>query len=167
MSESTPRPNPWQRANRRLAATRLAAQLCSYALHHLDRPVIRLSRGRTSITSLATGLPVVMLTTVDAKSGQPRSVPLIGIPDGERVVLVASNWGHARHPGWYLNLRANPEATIVRSGHARKYLAYEATGSEYDSCWNLAAEQYMGYTSYKERTGGRKIPIMVLVPTGQ
>jgi F420H(2)-dependent quinone reductase len=167
MSEQTPHPNLWQRFNHRLAATPLAARVFSVTFHHLDRPVMRLSKGRTSITSMVTGLPVVTLTTLGAKSGQPRSVPLIGIPDGDKIVLIASNWGQTHHPGWYFNLRANPEASILRSGRTGKYLAHEAVGSEYDSYWSRAVELYIGYAAYKTRTGGRKIPIMVLIPTGQ
>jgi deazaflavin-dependent oxidoreductase (nitroreductase family) len=78
-------------------------------LHHLDRPVLRLSRGRYSLTRLLAGLPVVTVTTIGAKSGQPRSLPLVALPDGEHVILIASNYGQKHHPAWYYNLRAHPE----------------------------------------------------------
>jgi len=164
MDEKLPRPNAWQRFGHKFASTRLAARLFSVTFHHLDRPVIQLSKGRTSVTSLVTGLPVVTLTTIGAKSGQPRSVPLIGIPDGEKIILIASNWGQKHHPGWYFNLRANPKATILRSGKTRQYVAREIDGAEYDACWDLAVSLYIGYAAYKTRTGGRKIPILVLDP---
>lgn len=165
MAEQLPRPSWWQRLNQRVASTPLAARAFSYTLHHLDRPLIRVSQGRTSVTSLLTGLPVVTLTTIGAKSGASRSVPLIGIPDEEKVVLIASNWGQAHHPGWYFNLRAHPEADLSRSGRIRKYVAHEATGLEYAAYWNRAVRLYASYAAYKERPGGRKIPLMVLVPT--
>jgi deazaflavin-dependent oxidoreductase (nitroreductase family) len=166
MSEQLPHPAGWQRLNHRVASQRLVAKVFSLIFHHLDRPVIRLSHGRTSVTSWATGLPVVTLTTVGAKTGAMRSVPLIGIPDGDRVILIASNWGQAHHPGWYINLRAHPQAELLRAGRTGKYLAHEATGPEYETYWNRAVGLYVGYAAYKERTGGRKIPIMVLTPIG-
>lgn len=166
MTEQLPHPAGWQRAAHRFASQRLVARIFSHVFHHLDRPVIRLSHGRTSVTSWATGLPVVTLITVGAKSGAVRSVPLIGIPGGGKVILIASNWGQTHHPGWYFNLRAQPEAELLHAGHTGKYLAHEATGAEYDAYWNRAVGLYVGYAAYKERTGGRKIPIMVLAPIG-
>jgi len=126
--------------------------------------MIRMTHGRTSLTSLLTGLPVFTLATIGAKSGEIRSVPLVGMPDGDRIVLIASNWGQTRHPGWYFNLHAHPEAEISQSGHTRKYRAHEATGAEYERYWNRAGGLYAGYAAYQQRTGGRQIPIMVLTP---
>ncbi len=167
MTEQLPLPSWWQRLNQWIASTPLAARAFSYTFHHLDRPILRISQGRTSATSLLTGLPVVTLTTLGAKSGASRSVPLIGIPDKEKVVLIASNWGQRHHPSWYFNLRAHAEAELSQSGRTRKYVAHEATGPEYEAYWNHAVALYGGYAAYKERTGGRKIPIMVLVPTDE
>lgn len=158
------RPRLWQGFIQRIASLRPAAWFFSLILHHLDSLCIRLSKGRTSLTSLLTGLPVVRLTTIGAKSGKPWSVPLLGIPHGENVVLVASNWGQRRHPAWYYNLRAHPEARLLIKGQMQTYLAREATGPEYDACWRRAVETYAGYAAYKLRTGGRVIPIMVLSP---
>ncbi|MFQ5400521.1 MAG: nitroreductase family deazaflavin-dependent oxidoreductase [Anaerolineae bacterium] len=167
MSEQPFRPSWWRRLNQRIAAVPLAARLFAHVLHSLDRAVIRLSRGRFSLTGLLTGLPVVTLTTIGAKSGMARSVPLIGVPDDEQVILIASNWGQTHHPGWYFNLRAHPEVELSRSGRARKYMAHEAAGPEYDAYWRRAVELYAGYAAYRERTGGRKIPIVVLTPVGE
>jgi len=164
VSEQTFRPSWWRRLNRRIAAAPLAARLFTQVLHPLDRAVIRLSRGRVSLTGLLTGLPVVTLTTTGAKSGMARSVPLIGIPDNEQVILIASNWGQAHHPGWYFNLRAHPEVKLSWSGRTRRYVAREVTGLEYDAHWRRAVELYAGYAAYRERTGGRKIPIILLMP---
>jgi deazaflavin-dependent oxidoreductase (nitroreductase family) len=167
MTEQLPQPSWWQRLNQQVASLPLAARAFSYTFHHLDRPLIRLSHGRTSLTSLLTGLPVVTLTTIGAKSGAHRSVPLIGLPDEQKMVLIASNWGQAHHPGWYFNLRAHPEAVLSWSGRTQKYVAHEATGLEYEAYWNRAVGLYAGYAAYKERTSGRKIPIMVLVPSAE
>lgn len=85
-------------------------------LYHFDLPVLRLSRGRYSVTSLLAGLPVVTVTTIGAKSGQPRSLPLVAIPSGEAVILIASNFGQAHHPAWYYNLRAHLAVQLTRDG---------------------------------------------------
>jgi deazaflavin-dependent oxidoreductase (nitroreductase family) len=88
----------------------------------------------------------------------------VGIEDGERVVLIASNFGRSRHPAWYHNLRANPEATLSVRGQKKTYIAREADGREREDYWHQAVELYAGYAAYEKRTGGRKIPIMVLAP---
>jgi len=69
----------------------------SHTLHHVDRGLLRLSGGRVSIPGALAGLPVIRVTT-GAKTGTERTVPLVGLRDGERWVLVASNWGRERHP---------------------------------------------------------------------
>src|SRR5947209_1572003 len=79
---------------------------------HLDRPIHRLTRGRHTMGSLLSGLPVVMLTTTGARSGKPRTVPILGIPVQGGVAVIASNWGQQHHPSWYHNLRAHPEAQV-------------------------------------------------------
>jgi hypothetical protein len=84
------------------------AWLFARVMHHLDGPVLRRSRGRRSVTSAITGLPIVELTAVGARSKKPRTLPIIGMPDGDRLVLVASNYGQKRNPGWYHNLKAHP-----------------------------------------------------------
>ena len=133
-------------------------------MHPLDRFIHRRTNGRHTFTSVVTGLPVVNLTAIGAKSGQPRTIPLIGIPDGDDIVLIASNWGQTRHPAWYHNLRANPEATLTLNGRKGAYIAREAAPEERDRYWQRALDLYVGYAAYESRTGGRQIPIMVLTP---
>lgn len=153
-----------QRIVKRAASTRAGAWFFSHAAHRLDLSVIRLSKGQGSLTSIFADLPVITLTTIGAKSGQSRTVPLVGIPDGDKVVLIASNFGRANHPAWYHNLRANPEATLSFNGRAGTYIASEATGPEREAYWQEAVELYAGYAIYKERTNGREIPVMILTP---
>src|SRR3954462_11963418 len=100
------RPDPIRRFLQRLPATRPGAWFFARTSHHLDRWTLQLSGGRYTLANLLTGIPVLTLTTTGARSGQPRSVPLLGFPDGERIVLVASNFGQAHYPAWYHNLRA-------------------------------------------------------------
>ena len=122
-----------------LAASRLGAWIFARTLHPLDRLLLRLSRGRVSIPGVLTGLPVVMLTTIGAKSGKLRTVPVVGLSDGDKVVVIASNFGQARHPAWYYNLRAHPEATLELPGRTGRYLAREATPAEWQIYWRRAA----------------------------
>ena len=111
-----------------------------------------------------TGLPVVMLTTVGVRSKRPRTLPLLGLPDGERTVVIASNYGQRRHPAWYLNLRADPEATITAGGVSRRVVAREAEGDERERLWRLGLAVYPGWAGYERRASNRRIPVMMLSP---
>jgi deazaflavin-dependent oxidoreductase (nitroreductase family) len=166
MAEITVQPNLLQRAVRGIASTALGARLLVPFAHRADRAALHLSGGRTTAVGLLAGLPLVWLTTTGAKSGQKRRVPLVGIPDGDTIVLVASNFGQGHHPGWYHNLRAHPQASVSIGSSDATYVAHEAAGAEYDRLWQKAVALYGGYAAYKTRTGGRQIPIMVLQRQG-
>ena len=156
--------NALQRGIRRLAGTRPMAWLSARVMHHLDGPVLRRSGGRHSVASAITGLPIVSLTTVGARSGQPRTLPIIGVPDGDRLVLVASNYGQQRNPGWYYNLRADPRCSVAFRGDRYEMEAYEAEGEERERLWDLDLSVYPARNHYAERAAGRRIPVMVLRP---
>lgn len=165
MTNALLQPNILQRGIQRLVTSAAMAGVMASVLHRVDRPLFRITGGRATLTGLMTGLPVVTLTTTGAKSGQPRTVPLVAIPDGDQIVLIASNFGQAHHPAWYLNLCATPQATVARDGVTRTYAARTAEGAAYDDYWQRAVALYAGYAAYKERTQGRRIPILVLTPT--
>src|SRR6185312_4874823 len=122
--------NAMQRGMRLLAGIRPMAWLFARTLHHLDGPVLRRSSGRHSVSSALTGLPIVELTTVGARSGERRTLPLVGVPDGDRLVLVASNYGQRHNPAWYHNLKANPRCSTTFHGQRHEMEAYEAEGEE-------------------------------------
>ncbi len=157
------RPNWFQRLIQKLAALRALSWLLSHVLHRVDRAIDRLSRGRLNLTQALTGLPVVMLTTIGAKTGQPRTVPLVAIPDGENIILIASYFGNQHHPAWYYNLIAQPEAILTDHQHSGSCLAREAIDAERDRYWQRAVKVYAGYEAYKRRAK-RLIPIMLLTP---
>ena len=157
-------PRRWQRILQVLPASRLGAWIFSYRLHHVDRPLFRLSNGRLSVPGVLTGLPVVMLKTVGARSGRPRTVPLVGIRDGDNVVIIGTNFGQPRQPAWYHNLRAHPEVTLILPGGEGTYIAREATLEEREKYWKKGDEIYTGYSAYRQRVRGREIPIVVLTP---
>jgi deazaflavin-dependent oxidoreductase (nitroreductase family) len=156
--------NTLQRGMRLLAGTRPMAWLFARVLHHLDGPVMRHSSGRHSVSSALTGLPIVELTTVGARSGQPRTLPIVGVPDGDRLVLIASNYGQQRNPAWYYNLKANPRCSTVFRGQRREMDAYEAEGEERQRLWELDLSVYPPRDQYARRAGNRRIPVMVLQP---
>lgn len=148
-----------------MASSRYGSKLASRLLPRLDRAVLRLSGNRFTVSSAMSHVPVVMLTTTGAKSGQPRTVPLLAFPDGEKVALIASSFGNTKHPAWYLNLRANPRALLTFHGQpARPYIAREVSGAERELHWQRAARAYPGYNAYRERAGGREIPVLLLEP---
>ena len=144
MTEWTDSPNVIERTVRRVIATPPAAWLLARTIHRVDGATLRLSRGRTTASALLSGLPIIQLTTIGARSGRPRTVPLVGIPDGDRLILIASNWGQAKHPAWYYNVKANPAVTITCDGVARPYIAREVTGEERDAWWARAVARYPG-----------------------
>lgn len=156
--------NRWQQAIRSLAGTRLMALFFARVLHHLDAPVLRRTNGTSSVTSALTGLPIVELTTTGARTGRTRTMPIVAVPDGDRLVLIASNYGQQRNPGWYFNLVAHPECSVRFRGERAEMKAYEADGEERERLWELDLTVYPARANYARATN-RHIPVMVLAPT--
>ena len=132
-------------------------------IHHLDNAILKLTRGKFAVAELA-GWNVLQLTTIGAKSRQPRTLPLLGIFDDEKIAVIASSLGRKRTPGWFYNLKSQPECEVRFQGWSKKYIAHEATGEEYEHYWKLGLSYYAGYEKYKQRAAHRHIPIMVLEP---
>lgn len=132
-------------------------------LHHADTWILRLSSGRLTFAQFS-GLPIIELTTTGAKSGKRRTLPLTGLPDGDKIALIASNFGQAHHPAWYFNLKANPECTVKKDGREAVYIAREADKSENRHYYDMAISYYIGYAAYKQRAKNRRIPVIVLEP---
>lgn len=109
------------------------------------------------------GLPVLLLTTKGRKSGQPRTNALTYLPRGDACVVIASVLGEPRHPQWWLNLRADPEASVLVGRESRRVRAREAEGEERDELWRAMASVTPDYDEYKKRTT-RRIPVVVLEP---
>ncbi|MFN3981819.1 MAG: nitroreductase/quinone reductase family protein [Caldilinea sp.] len=160
-------PNSLQRAVKRIASFTPVAWLLARTLRHLDRAVAQVSGGRMTATSLVTGLPVIYLTTTGAKSGQPRTTPLICGVDGDRLILFATNFGGQKNPAWSYNLRANPVATVTYQGKSAVYRSREATPDERARYWRMADQIYVGYAAYRKRAAHREIPIFVLERSGE
>lgn len=111
-------------------------------------------------------LNVLLLTTTGRKSGRPWTTPLTYLQDGENLVVIASNGGAARHPTWYLNLRADPAATLELPGRTISASAETASPEEKARLWPRIVEMYGGYADYQRRTS-RDIPVVILRPGGE
>jgi deazaflavin-dependent oxidoreductase (nitroreductase family) len=163
MPHEQPSPRWWQRLLQRIPSTAAGAWLFSRTLHHLDPLLLRLSNGRISIPQVLAGLPTIELTTIGAKSGKERTVPVLGLPDNEKWVVFATNWGGQRHPAWYHNLQKNPEVEVSYRGEISTYMARDADPEERPRYWERAKDMYVGFEAYQRRTD-REIPIVVLSP---
>ncbi|BBX33336.1 hypothetical protein MMAG44476_17062 [Mycolicibacterium mageritense DSM 44476 = CIP 104973] len=107
------------------------------------------------------GMPLVELHTTGRKSGLPRSCFLTApLHDADRVVLVASKGGDDRHPDWYRNLQAYPDAELVIDGERRKVHARTANADEKAELWPKIVAAYKGYANYQKRTT-RDIPVVI------
>jgi F420H(2)-dependent quinone reductase len=127
----------------------------------LNVPLYRASRGR--LFGRIGRAPVLLLTTTGRRSGRARTAPVLYIADGERFVVIGSNAGNQRAPGWALNLKANPDAEVQVRGIHRRMRARVAEGDERDELWRRMNAQYGGFDEYRSRTA-RHIDLFVLEP---
>lgn len=123
--------------------------------------VLRLSGGR--LGGRVAGMPVVVLTTTGRTSGKPRTAPLTAIEHEGHTYVIASKGGDDRHPAWYLNLVANPDVTVQRSGRTEAMVARVLSPEEKAEVWPVVTRTYKGYAAYQKRTD-RQIPVVELVP---
>ncbi len=107
--------------------------------------------------------PMLLLDHTGAKSGRRRTSALVYVRNGDDLVLVASKGGHPRHPAWFHNLRANPDATVQVGRERRPVRARVATPQERRRLWPKAVATYRGYEGYQRRTD-REIPLVILGP---
>ncbi|MDQ1375438.1 MAG: hypothetical protein QOJ09_2776 [Actinomycetota bacterium] len=128
----------------------------------LHRTLFTASKGR--IGGSGYGMPVLMLTTTGRKSGQKRTTMLTSpLQDGDKVVIIASYGGDARHPAWFLNLRDNPDVEITMGGRTRRMRAHVAGGDERAELWPRVTKDHRNYADYQTKTD-REIPVVVLAP---
>lgn len=156
--------NALQRAVRSFASSGPGSWLFAKTAHHLDRRVFKLTRGRHTFGSMITGLPIVMVTTIGAKSGKARTVPVLGLPAEGGIAVIASNFGQHHNPGWFYNLRKNPEGELTVNGATRRFRAVEADGERRAAIWTQGLKVYPGWTQYERRASHRHITIFVLEP---
>ncbi|NEC28227.1 nitroreductase family deazaflavin-dependent oxidoreductase [Streptomyces sp. SID8111] len=122
------------------------------------------SSGGTKGTTLRdTGLPVVVLTTLGARSGKLRKTPVMRVEHEGRYAAVASLGGAPKHPVWYHNIKAHPRVELQDGSVRRDMTAREITGEEKAEWWKRAVEAFPPYAEYQQKTD-REIPVFVLEP---
>jgi deazaflavin-dependent oxidoreductase (nitroreductase family) len=106
-------------------------------------------------------MQLLLLTTSGARTGRRRAVPLTYVPDGDRYIVTAGNAGSDRHPAWYHNLRANPDATVEVGGEAFNAVAVIADEAERGALYERFAAVYPVADDYQAQTA-RQIPVVIL-----
>ena len=104
---------------------------------------------------------VLLLTTTGRKTGKPRTIPLLSITDADDLVIIASNGGQERHPAWWLNLKANPEAKVQIGRKTIRVRSELADSVKRSQLWSRFTAVNPGYIDYQKRTL-REIPIVIL-----
>lgn len=152
-------PNVWQHLAELFARPRVSVFMMRLATR-VDPPLMRLSGGRLRLSFV---IPVLLLHCTGARTGKPRTLPLLYVPgpcsaaaeDGsggpERLLLIASNAGQDRHPAWYFNLLAEPQVGCVIDGIKRKYIAKLLTQEARSAAFHRASLIYPGYVRYAQR----------------
>jgi deazaflavin-dependent oxidoreductase (nitroreductase family) len=109
------------------------------------------------------GFPVLVLTTVGAKSGKERNTVLGGFPDGDNAwLIIGSKGGSATHPAWLHNIAANPDKVSIQVGNQKfKVNCQSLTGKERQDAYNKVAGVAKTYAGYPKKTD-REIPVIRL-----
>lgn len=122
------------------------------------------SGGRRANTLRDTGLPVIIVTTRGNKTGKVRKMALMRVEHGGEYALVASQGGAPKHPVWYHNLKADPEAVMIQDGpEPFDATVRELEGEERRIWWERAVAAYPPYAEYQEKTE-RRIPVLLASP---
>jgi len=111
------------------------------------------------------GRPLLLLTTTGAKSGQLRTTPMMYIPDGDRLLVIASNAGAPVHPDWYRNLVAYPEVTVEVGNEIFEAITIVTEGPERQRLWTRVVELYPFFADHQAKVT-RQIPVIVLERRG-
>ena len=125
----------------------------------MDTFVHKLTGGRMTMSGLYT--PVLVLTTIGRKSGEPRTVPIATFPHGDSLIVVGSNFGRANHPAWSHNLLANPEATVEFRKETFRVKARLASDAEKAELWPMITSRLQNFERYPERSG-RDLRVFIL-----
>ncbi len=110
------------------------------------------------------GRPVIVLTSVGAKTGKIRKTPLMRVEHEGSYAVVASQGGAPEHPTWYHNLVADPHVELQDGPVRQDMTAREVTGDDKATWWERAVAAWPDYAAYQEKTA-REIPVFVLEPS--
>ena len=150
-SADPPERGPFGRLMERVSATPTFAKVAPPIVTNLDRFVHWLTRGRRIMSKGV--LPVLMLTTTGAKTGEARNVPLACIPDGDVLYLVGSNFGREHHPAWTGNLIKTPQATVAYEEETFAVTATLLSADEKEQVWPKLLAMWPNYERYQLRSG--------------
>jgi deazaflavin-dependent oxidoreductase (nitroreductase family) len=128
----------------------------------MNNVAYRLSGGRVA-GHIPSGAPICLLTTTGRRSGRLRTVPLMYVPDGDDLVVGGSPGGVGAHPAGYVNLLADPGATVQVGASTWRVRARDATEAERDRLWPTLTAAYPHFDAYQLRTS-RPIPVVILSP---
>jgi deazaflavin-dependent oxidoreductase (nitroreductase family) len=109
--------------------------------------------------------PLLLLTTTGAHSGRPHTVPVMYVPDGDRLLVIASNAGAPNHPDWYRNLAADPRVTVEVAGERYEATAVATAGEERERLWARIVEQYPFFGDHQAQVE-RTIPVVSMTRNG-
>jgi deazaflavin-dependent oxidoreductase (nitroreductase family) len=109
------------------------------------------------------GMPIIVVTSIGAKSGKVRKTPLMRVEHEGEYAAVASLGGAPKNPVWYYNLKKNPHVELQDQTVKKDYVAREAAGEERDIWWERAVAAFPDYAGYQQKTE-RVIPVFVLTP---
>jgi deazaflavin-dependent oxidoreductase (nitroreductase family) len=153
-------PGPFSRAYAALANTRLGRFMSVHVVWKVDPHLMRATRGRIGMGLV---MPTALLETRGAKSGAARRNVVIYFHDGDRVTIVASKLGYAKHPAWFHNLQADPDVTL---GDIPMRAAVVGDEAERERLWALADRIFAPYAAYRREAAkaNRTIPIVQLTP---
>jgi deazaflavin-dependent oxidoreductase (nitroreductase family) len=107
------------------------------------------------------GTPLLLLTTAGARSGEPRTTPMAYLPDGDRLIVWASNGGSPRNPDWYHNLLAHPHVTVEVGTETFDAVAVVTADAERDRLWARGVAVYPSLAEHQAKTT-RQIPVIAL-----
>jgi deazaflavin-dependent oxidoreductase (nitroreductase family) len=107
------------------------------------------------------GRPVLILTTTGAKSGRPHTTPMMYVPDGDRLLVIASNAGAPKHPDWYVNLVHTPQVTVEVGRDTFTTHAEVLTGEERQRWWDTISGAYPFFVEHQAKAN-RLIPLVAL-----
>ncbi|MGY1615822.1 nitroreductase/quinone reductase family protein [Geodermatophilus sp. SYSU D00691] len=147
---------------RRLGATRTGVWVVGHVVSPVQRELYRRTGGRVSVTGSA---PVLLLTTTGRRTGRGRTVPLLYLRDGDRLVVCNVNPGFERTNPWVLNLRADPHARVLVGRHSSPVTARPATTAEADRYWPRLLSLWPAYRTFADRGGERSIFVLEPSPS--
>jgi deazaflavin-dependent oxidoreductase (nitroreductase family) len=147
-----------------LAGTRLVSAVNRRILRPVDRLALRLTGGNHTLSTWASGIPTLWLTTVGARSGESRTVPLLGIPINDDLAVLGTSFGQRKTPAWVHNLMAHPDAVVSNGERRVEVTARPAAPGEETEIWERAALVYPGYSNYAAWAGHRELRVFVLEP---